>query len=223
VKKRSIEDIKHTMLEKTFARTEAKTLDKKLIKHTLPEKSFQRTETQTLATPKKCSFCKETGHNKTTCRRQKITSVVKKRSVDDIKPTMPEKSIQRTETQIFATEIQSKAQGLERNSSTDTIPMAERPFTRMDTPNTMTQETFQKPLGLTNPGWNCCFMNSTLQILRSVKELVEYFISGDASLIYGNKENVDIAKEFDVLLQSMASNINVKEKHRIFMRQMWSI
>jgi hypothetical protein len=38
---------------------------------TLPEKTFQRTEAKTLTTPKKCSFCKETGHTKTTCRRQK--------------------------------------------------------------------------------------------------------------------------------------------------------
>jgi ubiquitin C-terminal hydrolase len=147
--------------------------------------------------------------------RQVVTSVVKRRSVDEIKHTLPKKSFQRTDTETLAPEIQSKTQDLERKSSTDSDPLIETLSQRTDT-QTLAPEKIQKPLGLQNPGLNCCFMNSTLQLLRSVKELVDYFISGDASLIYEKKENVDIANDFDVLLRAWDSNFNLKEQHRIF-------
>jgi ubiquitin C-terminal hydrolase len=92
--------------------------------------------------------------------------------------------------------------------------MAERPT---DTPTTLTQEIIQKPLGLPNPtGWNCCFLNSTLQLLRSVKELVDYFISDGASLIYREKERVDIARDFDILLGVWNNYQDLNNAHRKF-------
>jgi ubiquitin C-terminal hydrolase len=88
----------------------------------------------------------------------------------------------------------------------------------------------QKPLGLPNPpDFNCCFMNSTLQLLRSVKELVDYFLSGDPKLVYDTKENVDIAKEFHLLLGAWDNNENLEEEHRKFrdkcgaLNQIWNI
>ena len=74
----------------------------------------------------------------------------------------------------------------------------------------------QTPLGLQNPGWNCCFMNSTLQLLRSVKELVDYFLIGDAALVYNAKDNIFIAQEFHKLLLAWNINDNLDDAHQKF-------
>ena len=49
-------------------------------------------------------------------------------------------------------------------------------------------------------------MNSTLQLLRSVKELVDYFLIGDAALVYNAKDNANIAFELPILLRAWSSN-----------------
>jgi ubiquitin C-terminal hydrolase len=74
----------------------------------------------------------------------------------------------------------------------------------------------QQPVGLQNPGWNCCYLNSILQLLRSVKELVDFFLNGDAALVYSGKNNVAIAVEFHNLLRAWNGNENLDEIHRIF-------
>jgi hypothetical protein len=59
-------------------------------------------------------------------------------------------------------------------------------------------------------------MNSTLQLLRAVKELMDYFITGDAELVYRANENVNIAKEFHHLLRAWSSNEGLDEAHQKF-------
>ena len=59
-------------------------------------------------------------------------------------------------------------------------------------------------------------MNSTLQLLRSAKELVDFFITGGARIIYEQKQNVNVAKEFDQLLRAWNENVRLDEAHSAF-------
>ena len=148
-------------------------------------------------TKKKCSNCGQKGHNKRTCKKE-TTVIASKRGAeeDNIQPTR-----ESTPPVEITPELPSELP--------PAIPSVE------DHNNLI-----QKPLGLSNPpDFNCCFMNSTLQLLRSVKEFVNYFLSGDAALVYELKQNVNIAKEFNVLLGSWKSNHQLEQAHRLFRKK----
>ena len=100
--------------------------------------------------------------------------------------------------------------------NSDYVPAAPNPPQHYPQHQPNPPHSIQQPVGLKNPGLNCCFMNSTLQLLRSAKELVDFFITGGARIIYEQKQNVNVAKEFDQLLRAWNENVRLDEAHSAF-------